>query len=306
MDIETEINDNSGTEYFNINSPADSGFYGAGEVETGSLPDEIPTEIFSGAVPDKTAEDYFGGTYENPFIRVEESEEYKKLEKEYKEYRTKKVLAKIDGLITGLESAADIRNDFRKLSQEARAKVVTLPCLIPAAKRQLPQIVKIETLIDYPYGGGSRKAVLCEIREASRQKASVAVCLNLSDFSSGNTHPLEKKLKTLKKLSGKVSVTPMFPVCTMGSDKATRLALIIKLMKFEKVKLVLDKASDIGKTADAVKIFYDTLGEQCPVEVVGEISTAEDAETLFNAGADRIITTDYRTLSRQRLDGLDV
>ena len=73
-----------------------------------------------------------------------------------------------------------------------------------------------------------------------------------------------------------------------------------------KVRLLCPDGRKIGATADALKIFYDTLGEQCPVEVVGMISTAEDAETLFSAGADRIVTLDYRTLSRQRLFGLSV
>ena len=130
----------------------------------------------------------------NPFIRAEESEAYKKLEREYREYRTKKALSRIDGVMTGEESAADIRAEFKKIAQEARAKAFVLPCLIPAAKRQLPPTVKIETIIDYPYAGGSKKSVLCEIREAFKRRVSSTVCVNLADFAAGNPRPLEKKI----------------------------------------------------------------------------------------------------------------
>ena len=241
---------------------------------------------------------------QNPFIRAEENEEYKKMEREFKEYRTRKVLSKIDGLDVGNPTASEIKEEFRKTAS-TKAKSVVLPYLVKTAKRELPEHVKIETLINFPYAGGNRKAVMTEIKQAVREKARVGVGINLASFASGNRKILDRELKSLKKFSKKTAVSPIFAPIKLRGDQLSRLATTIKSYKFENVKFVGDGGDcEIKKLADAVKIFYDILGEQCTVDVIGKISTAEDAETLFSAGADRIITTDYATLSRQRLDNI--
>ena len=241
----------------------------------------------------------------NPFIRAEENEAYRKLEREYREYRTQKVLSKIDELFTGVEPISDVREELRRTAGESNAKAVVLPCLIQEAKRILPVSANIETLVDYPYGSGGQKAVLTEIRAALRAKVAVSAAVNLSFYASGNFRPAEKRLKVLKRLSAKRSVTPMFLAGALGPEQASRLASFVKANGFKRVRLMIG-AVGISRAADAVKLFRRTLGDRCPIDAVGKVSSANDAETLFNAGADRIITTDYRTLSRQRLDGINV
>ncbi|MBQ7165176.1 MAG: hypothetical protein IJU84_00140 [Clostridia bacterium] len=242
---------------------------------------------------------------DNPFIRAEESEAYKKLEREYREYRTQKVLSRIDALFTGVEPLSDAREEMRKTVEESKGKAVVLPCLIPEAKRSLPPAVRIETLVDYPYASGGQKAVLTEIKAALQAKVEVAAAVNLASYASGNAKPAEKRLKVLKRLSSKKPITPMFLAGALGPEQAARLAATVKANGFRRVKLMIG-AAGISRSADTVKIFHRALGNTCPVDVVGKVSTSADAETLFNAGADRIITTDYRTLSRQRLDGVNI
>jgi len=241
---------------------------------------------------------------QNPFIRAEENEEYKKMEREFKEYRTKKVLSKIDGLSVDSLTVSEIKEDFRRTAT-AKAKSVVLPYLVQTAKRELPEHVKIETLINFPYAGGNRKAVMTEIKQAVRAKVRVGVAISLCSFASGNRKHLDREIKSLKKFSSKTAVSPIFAPIKLKKDQLARLANTVKNYKFDNVKFVGDGGEcEVERLADAVKIFYDILGEQCTVDVIGKISTAEDVETLFSAGADRLITTDYATLSRQRLDNI--
>ncbi|MBO7377395.1 MAG: hypothetical protein J6U35_00790, partial [Clostridia bacterium] len=72
---------------------------------------------------------------DNPFIRAEESEAYKKLEREYREYRTKKVLSRVDGLITGAAPAPK--------SASASSAVLTFPT---ASTRHCPPMASQKIL----------------------------------------------------------------------------------------------------------------------------------------------------------------
>ena len=80
---------------------------------------------------------------QNPFIMADESEEYKKLEKEYREYRRKKILSKIDGLHVGNLSQRDIKEEFKRLSTSAKARAVCMPCQLALAKRELSSVIKV-------------------------------------------------------------------------------------------------------------------------------------------------------------------
>ena len=99
----------------------------------------------------------------------------------------------------------------------------------------------------------------------------------------------------------------MFSVEGLRGDQLAKLAVTLKNYKFQSVKIVYDgQACSLKAVADAVKIFYDILGEQCPVHVAGRITAADEVEALFLAGAERIITTDYLSLSRAKLDNVTV
>ena len=241
---------------------------------------------------------------DNPFIRAEESEAYKKLEREYREYRTKKVLSRVDGLITGAAPAADVKEEIKRVAASSGQRAVVAPCVTAEARRMLPAMIAVETLVDYPYASGGQKAVLAEIRGALQNKTDVCAAVNLSAYASGNSRPLDKRLRTLSKLGGRNRVTPMFRADGLGVEQTTRLALLVRRYKFSGVKIIV--GDDFKKAADAVKIFCDAIGGQCRVEAVGNVRTAEEAEALFGAGAERIVTTDYASLSRQRLDNVTV
>ena len=255
----------------------------------GELPDVAPSAV------------------ENPFILAEENEAYKKMEREFNDYKRKKALSRIYSLSVGNPTAGDIREEFRRTTASARAKAVVMPYLIPQARKELSDAVRIEALVDYPFVCGSKKAVFREIKEALRQKASVSAGVNLTGYSSGNRRYVERMLKSFTRLSKRKAVSPMFLISSLNAEQITRLASLVKNGGFTSVKIIMEDGDcSVSRTADAVKIFYEALGERCPVEVVGRISTPSQAEELFLAGADRLITTDYKTLSRQRLDGLTV
>ena len=243
----------------------------------------------------------------NPFIKAEESEEYKRLEKEFNEYKRKKVLSKIDGVLVEDFTLADVKAGLKSLASSARARAVVTPNLVSFAKRELPAVVKVEALINYPYASSTKKALICEIKAALQQRVEVCVCINTLQLEGNNRKPIEKLLRYIKKLSARAKITPAFSVGRMNTEQLGKLAYTVKANKFERVKLTVGGGEGgLSRTADAVKIFYDILGEQCLIEVIGKISSPADAEMLFNAGADRIVTTDYKTLSRQKLDNVTV
>lgn len=245
---------------------------------------------------------------ENIFIKIEESTEYKKLEKEYKEYRQKKVLSHIDAMILPNLPQSEIKQELQETVRAEKGSVCVFPQMLKQAKKELPQIIKVSVLINYPFAGSEKDTVLSEVKAAMRAKAnSAVVCINLSSFLSGNSKLIDKELKVLKKYSSKIQVVPLFPAQGLSLEQASKLAALVKVNMIARVGIALDAVMpNVDKAADVIKIFYNVLGEQCPIDVYGSICSAEAAETLFNADADRVITTEYRALSRQRLDGVEV
>ncbi len=245
---------------------------------------------------------------QNPFIKIEESTEYKKLEKEYKAYRQKKVLSHIDAMILPNVSAGEIKQELAETVRSEKGSVAVFPYTMKQARKELPPIIKISVLINYPFAGADKNSVFAELKGAIKAKVNAAVIsINLSSYLSGNSKLVDKELKSYKRFGGKIQIIPLFPAQGLSTEQASKLAALVKANMINRVGVAIDPITpNVDKTADVIKIFYNVLGEQCPVDVYGAVCSAEAAETLFNAGADRVITAEYRALSRQRLDTLDV
>lgn len=241
---------------------------------------------------------------DNPFILAEENEEYKRLEKEFNDYKRRKALSRIDSLLVSGYTLGDFKEELNTLKASSKAVAVVLPAQAEMAKKELPPVVRLEILVDFPFACSTKKSVLAEIKAGLQKKATVCVALSLATYSSGNKRPLEKWLKIIKRKGKGGRVIPMFSIDALSNEQISRLALLIRANGFSSVKLI--SGDNTAKTADAVKCFFELFGERCPVGVVGKISTAEQAEELFSAGTDRIISTDYRTLKRQKIDNITV
>lgn len=242
-----------------------------------------------------------------PFFKAEESEEYIRLEREFNEYKRKNALLKIDGVLVDGVTALELKNSFTSLLQNARARAVVMPNQITLAKKVLPPSMRVDALVNYPYATGSKKAVLCEIKAVLQQKVGVLVGVDTLKITENNLKPTEKLLKYLSKLSLKKKVSPTFSTYGLNLEQINKLAKLVKQFKFERVILALgNNTAELPRVAEAVRAFYDALGGQCFIDVVGKVSTSIQAEILFNAGAERIITTDYKTLSTQKFDNVTV
>lgn len=238
----------------------------------------------------------------NPFILAEENEEFKKMEKDYKEYLSKKILSKIDGLVCPTISHNDAERELQTVVRTRKARAVVYPSTLSQA-RKIVGDGNICCVVNR-YGEMSKKAVLCEIKEALRYKAQVVVGLNLTKFLSGSDVDATRQLKILKKLSKKGDVTPMVLSKHLGEDDCKRIAKLVDDLGFSRLTVFID--GDFDEGANAVKSLFEYLSERCVVEALFDVTHPEQLNQLFSAGAERIITTNYRRVSRMRLDTVSI
>lgn len=239
---------------------------------------------------------------QNPFILAEENEEFKKMEKDYKEYLSKKILSKIDGLVCPTISHNDAERELQTVVRTRKARAVVYPSTLSQA-RKIVGDGNICCVVNR-YGEMSKKAVLCEIKEALRYKAQVVVGLNLTKFLSGSDVDATRQLKILKKLSKKGDVTPMVLSKHLGEDDCKRIAKLVDDLGFSRLTVFID--GDFDEGANAVKSLFEYLSERCVVEALFDVTHPEQLNQLFSAGAERIITTNYRRVSRMRLDTVSI
>ncbi len=182
--------------------------------------------------------------------------------------------------------------------------VQVFPCMVEMCKETLQDPdIRINALISYPHGGFSIEQKAAEALDAVLKGATeVEVVMNTREAKTHHYDYIEKEMKTV--------------VDAVGKKAAVKFIIEIECLTDEEVKGVCGAAMSAGidyivtstglyNTLDAEKndvplyanendvaLIKSMVGDEVKIQAQGYIGTAELAEKLIAAGADRI-TTEY-------------
>ncbi len=197
------------------------------------------------------------------------------------------------------------RMEIEQLCEDARkyhfAAVVVFPCWVPLASTLLKSHdVKVCTVVSFPFGGDT---TITKVRAAENAVGSgadeVEFVINIGAMLSGNFRLVRDEIATVVRAVRMKSVNVGKGLVLVKVIMET--AYFDKKLKKLACRMIEDGGADFVKTSTGygptgatvpdVELLRDELSENLGVKAAGGIVTAEDAETMINAGAARLGTS---------------
>ena len=197
------------------------------------------------------------------------------------------------------------RSDIERLCEEARqyhfACVVVFPCYVPLASTLLKSHdVKVCTVVSFPFGGDT---TITKVRAAENAVGSgadeVEFVINIGAMLSGNFRLVRDEIASVVRAVRMKSVNVGKGLVLVKVILET--AYLNKKLKKLACRMIEEGGADFVKTSTGygpegatvadVELLRDELSENIGVKASGGILTADDAETMINAGAARLGTS---------------
>jgi deoxyribose-phosphate aldolase len=197
------------------------------------------------------------------------------------------------------------RADIERLCDEARqhhfASVNVFPYYVPLAATLLKSHdIKVCTVISFPFGGDTTRIKVRAAENAVGIGADeVEFVMNIGAMLSGNFRLVRDEITSVVRAVRMKSVNVGKGLVLVKVIMET--AYFDKKLKKLACKMIEDGGADFVKTSTGygpegatvadVELLRDELSENLGVKAAGGIRTADDAETMINAGAARLGTS---------------
>ncbi len=197
------------------------------------------------------------------------------------------------------------RSDIERLCEEARqyhfACVVVFPCYVPLASTLLKSHdVKVCTVVSFPFGGDT---TITKVRAAENAVGSgadeVEFVINIGAMLSGNFRLVRDEIASVVRVVRMKSVNVGKGLVLVKVILET--AYLNKKLKKLACRMIEEGGADFVKTSTGygpegatvadIELLRDELSENIGVKASGGILTADDAETMINAGSARLGTS---------------
>lgn len=194
------------------------------------------------------------------------------------------------------------RSEIEQLCDEARenhfASVCINPTWVPLASSLLKGFdSKVCTVVSFPFGADT---TMTKVRAAENAVGigadEVEFVMNIGAMLSGNFRLVRDevasvvravRMKSVNVGKGLVLVKVIVETCYLDKKLIRLAARMVEDGGADFVKTSTGYGPE-GATVEAVELLRDELSESLGVKAAGGIRTAEDAETMINAGAARL------------------
>ena len=188
--------------------------------------------------------------------------------------------------------------DVQRLCEEATEHGFGAICIPPyfvhrAAVILTPESpVSLTTVIGFPYGYSETLIKVAEARRCIEEGADeLDVVINLSAVKSGDWTYVKTEIEqmgTTVRLKGKLYKL-ILEVSVLTTEELDRLIEICNQVKPDFIKT--STGTQGGATVEQVRYLRAKLHPEIKIKASGGIRTTQDAQSLFDAGADRIGTS---------------
>lgn len=204
------------------------------------------------------------------------------------------VAAMIDHTLLKPEGTAE---QVIQLCAEARqhgfASVCVNPCYVPLAKDQLKgSQVKVCTVIGFPLGATTTKTKTYEAQEAIENGAGeIDMVINVGSVKSGDWDHVKNDIESVViAAAGKALVKVIIETCLLTDEEKVQVCTICKMAGADFVKTSTGFSTG-GATAEDVALMRKTVGSEMGVKASGGIKSAQTAQAMLTAGANRLGTS---------------
>jgi deoxyribose-phosphate aldolase len=201
------------------------------------------------------------------------------------------VASVIDATILKADATdVDIEKLCAMATEHQTASVCINSYFLPQARRLLKDTVKICTVINFPLGAGSRKAVKKEAKAVI--EAGVQELDMVQNISAVKSKDWDMALETIKAvaiqcLEEKVLLKVILETCYLDREE-----LIISCLFSKKAGAKFVKTSTgfgpSGATAENIALMREVVGPKFGVKASGGIRNPETAKLMLESGANRI------------------
>lgn len=213
---------------------------------------------------------------------------------------TNDISGKIDH--TNLKPDASLK-DISKLCKEAIDHKFVSVCIPPTyvshAKKLIKDSAKICTVVGFPFGFEETVTKIAAIKKAVENGADeLDVVINIGKLKSGDWEYVSNEidqLVTITKHKYAKVLKLIFETYYLSPEELAKLCEICNLHELDFAKTSTGFAKS-GATIDTVKKMRSLLNNKIKIKASGGIYTASDANSLIEAGADRIGASKSLTL----------
>ena len=185
------------------------------------------------------------------------------------------------------------RDDIVKLCEEARAYQFASVCVnstwVPLVKTLLQNSgVMVCAVVGFPLGAMTPTAKAYEARQAVRHGAQeIDMVINIGALKSGDYETVFEDICRVVKASKPAGVKVIIEAASLEEEEKVTACTLSKLAgaAFVKTSTGFGKG---GATVEDVSLMRKVVGSDLGVKASGGVRTAEDAERMTKAGANRI------------------
>lgn len=183
-----------------------------------------------------------------------------------------------------------------KVCQEALANDFASVCINPFWVKKTAELltgsdVKVCTVIGFPLGANTKEVKAFETKQAIQEGAQeVDMVINIGALKSGLTDIVLADIKAVVEAAGTTLVKVIIETALLADEEKVAICKLAVEAGAEYVKTSTGFSTG-GSTAEDVTLMKKTVGEKALVKASGGVRTKEDAETMIQAGASRLGTS---------------
>lgn len=180
-----------------------------------------------------------------------------------------------------------------KLCEEAKqydfASVCVNTCYVPLCAEQLKDTdVKVCCVVGFPLGAMSTEAKAYETEWAIKHGADeVDMVINIGMTKAADWDYVRDDIRAVAAASGNALVKVIIETCLLTDDEKVKVCTLCKEAGADFVKTSTGFSTG-GAIVEDVRLMRRTVGPDMGVKAAGGIHTREEADTMIEAGADRI------------------
>lgn len=186
-----------------------------------------------------------------------------------------------------------VQNVLEEALKHDYASVCINPYWVPLAAEVLKgSDVKVCTVIGFPLGANTTNTKVFETKDAIENGAEeVDMVINIGELKAGQYEIVQKDIEAVVEAAkGKALVKVIIETCLLTKEEIEIVSKIVKESGADFIKTSTGFSTG-GATAEDVALMRKHVGENVGVKASGGVRTKELIETMVEAGANRIGTS---------------
>jgi deoxyribose-phosphate aldolase len=168
---------------------------------------------------------------------------------------------------------------------------VVNPCWVPLVIAELPEGIRVCSVVDFPLGASSTKTKVCAADDLVKQSChEIDMVMNIGKLKEKEFKYVGEEIRAVSGACQGRILKVIIETCLLSQEEKVAAAKIIQESGAQFVKTSTGFAAD-GAKIDDVKLLRATVGRDFGVKASGGIRSNAQAVEFIKAGANRLGTS---------------